>query len=107
MFEAIGDYQLDKFLANPENRGKILDKGLWQYTRHPNYFGEIVMWWAIAIIALTQPWGWIGIIGAATITVLILFVSGIPLLERSMMNNPAYREYARRTSIFFPIPPGK
>ncbi|MFA6613100.1 MAG: DUF1295 domain-containing protein [Dehalococcoidales bacterium] len=104
-FEAVGDWQLDRFLSNPDNRGKILDSGLWRYTRHPNYFGEVVMWWGIYIISLSQLWGWAGIIGPITITVLILFVSGVPLLERTMAKNPAYNDYASRTSIFFPLPP--
>jgi steroid 5-alpha reductase family enzyme len=106
-FEAVGDWQLDRFLADKKNRGKILDTGLWRYTRHPNYFGEVVMWWGIYIISLSQPWGWAGIIGPITITVLILFVSGVPMLERAMAENPGYKEYARKTSIFLPLPPGK
>jgi len=106
-FEAVGDWQLDRFLADKKNRGKILDTGLWRYTRHPNYFGEVVMWWGIYIISLSQPWGWAGIIGPITITVLILFVSGVPMLERSMASNPAFKDYARKTSIFLPLPPGK
>ncbi|MDD4635368.1 MAG: DUF1295 domain-containing protein, partial [Dehalococcoidales bacterium] len=76
-FEAVGDWQLDRFLADRSNRGKILDTGLWRYTRHPNYFGEVVMWWGIFVISLSQPWSWIGIIGPVTITVLILFISGV------------------------------
>ncbi len=106
-FEAVGDWQLDRFLADKQNRGKILDTGLWRYSRHPNYFGEVVMWWGIYAISLSQDWGWAGIIGPLTITVLILFVSGVPLLERSMMNNQKYRAYAKRTSSFFPLPPKK
>lgn len=106
-FEAVGDWQLDRFLADKKNRGKILDTGLWHYTRHPNYFGEVVMWWGIYIISLSQPWGWAGIIGPITITVLILFVSGVPMLERSMASNPVFKDYARKTSIFLPLPPGK
>jgi steroid 5-alpha reductase family enzyme len=65
------------------------------------------MWWGIYLVSLSQPWGWAGVIGPVTITVLIVFVSGIPLLEKSMMKNPDYREYARKTSVLFPLPPGK
>jgi steroid 5-alpha reductase family enzyme len=104
-FEAVGDWQLDRFLADRSNRGKILDTGLWRYTRHPNYFGEVVMWWGIFVISLSQPWSWIGIIGPVTITVLILFISGVPMLERSMSSNPGFKEYARKTSVFVPLPP--
>ena len=106
-FESVSDWQLDRFLADKENRGKVLDSGLWRYSRHPNYFGELAMWWGIFLISLSQPWGWAGIIGPVTITTLIVFVSGIPLLEKTMMKNAGYREYAQRTSVLFPLPPGK
>ena len=106
-FESVSDWQLDRFLADKENRGKVLDSGLWRYSRHPNYFGEVAMWWGIFLISLSQPWGWAGIIGPVTITTLIVFVSGIPLLEKTMMKNAGYREYAQRTSVLFPLPPGK
>ena len=105
LFETIGDYQLDSFFKNPSNRGKILDTGLWRYSRHPNYFGEVVQWWGILVIALAVPYGWIGVIGPLTITFLILKVSGVPLLERSMSKNPAYQAYKERTSVFIPLPP--
>jgi len=106
-FEATGDHQLDRFLKDPANRGKVIDTGLWRYTRHPNYFGEVTQWWGIYLIVLSVPWGWLGIIGPVTITVLIVAYSGIPLLEKTMMKNPAYVEYAQRTSVFFPLPPKK
>jgi steroid 5-alpha reductase family enzyme len=105
LFETIGDYQLDSFFRNPLNKGKILDKGLWRYSRHPNYFGEVVQWWGILIIALTLSRGWLGIIGPITITVLILKVSGIPLLEKALSKNPDYEAYKERTSVFIPLPP--
>ncbi len=104
-FESVGDYQLDQFIRNPENRGKIMDRGLWRYTRHPNYFGEITMWWGIWIIALSVAWGWIGIIGPAIITAMIVFVSGIPLTERDMAKNPGFAAYKEKTSILIPLPP--
>ncbi len=87
--ESLGDYQLDRFLADPANRGTIIDRGLWKYSRHPNYFGECTMWWGIFIIALSGDWGWVGVIGPLIITGTILFVSGIPMTERMMEKTPA------------------
>ncbi|MBN1153162.1 MAG: DUF1295 domain-containing protein [Dehalococcoidia bacterium] len=106
-FEAIGDQQLDRFLGDAANRGKVIDSGLWRYTRHPNYFGEVTQWWGVYLIALSSPWGWAGVIGPVTITVLIVAYSGIPLLEKTMTKNPLYVDYAKRTSVFFPLPPKK
>ena len=106
-FEATGDYQLDRFLQQPSNRGKVIESGLWRYTRHPNYFGEVTQWWGVYLIALAPPWGALGVIGPVTITMLIVAYSGIPLLEKTMMKNPAHVEYAKRTSVFFPLPPKK
>jgi len=102
IFESVGDYQLDRFLANPKNRGTIIDRGLWRYTRHPNYFGEITMWWGIFIIALSVPYGWIGFVGPLTITLMIVLVSGIPMTERLMEKTPGFEEYRRRTSVLIP-----
>jgi len=104
-FEAMGDWQLDRFLKNKPPRGSVLDSGLWRYTRHPNYFGEVTQWWGVYIIALSVPLGWATIIGPLAITATIVGYSGIPLLEKTMMKNPAYVEYAARTSVFFPAPP--
>lgn len=106
-FEAVGDYQLDKFIKNPDNTGKILDYGLWRYTRHPNYFGEVTQWWGIFIIGLGLSYGWLGIIGPITITFLILKVSGIPMLEKAMSKNPAFLPYKEKTSVFIPWFPKK
>lgn len=102
LFESVGDYQLDRFLKKPENRGTMNDKGLWRYTRHPNYFGESTMWWGIFIISLVAPWGWVGVIGPLVITGLILFVSGIPMTEKMMEKTPGWDEYKRKTSAFVP-----
>ncbi len=101
-WEAISDQQLFNFMKNPNNKGKIMDKGLWHYSRHPNYFGEIVMWWSIYFLALSVPKGWISIIAPITITFLLIFVTGIPLLEKAMKNNSAYQEYKKRTSVLIP-----
>lgn len=106
-FEVVGDRQLKDFLAKPENKGKIMKEGLWQYTRHPNYFGEATMWWGIFLIALSVPGSFITIISPLTITVLLLFVSGVPLLERSMQDNPDFQIYMKETNKFFPWFPKK
>ncbi len=101
-FEAVGDRQLAEFKKDPENRGKIIQSGLWKYTRHPNYFGEVTMWWGVFLIALPVPLGWTGIISPLTITFLMLFVSGVPMLEKKYADNEEFQEYAFRTSKFFP-----
>ena len=106
-FETVGDYQLLTYKRDPASKGKIMTKGLWSYTRHPNYFGEVTLWWGIYIIALSVPQGWATILGPLTITFLILKVSGIPLLEEKYKDNPEFQAYKRRTSAFFPLPPGK
>lgn len=101
-FEAVGDYQLSQFKKNPENKGKVMRSGLWQYTRHPNYFGEVTLWWGIFLIGLSSGYGWWGIIGPLTITFLILKVSGIPMLEKKYEGNKDFEDYKKRTSVFFP-----
>lgn len=103
-FESVGDAQLAKFIKDPLNKGKLMQSGLWQYTRHPNYFGEVTQWWGIFIIALSVPYGLVSILGPITITFLILKVSGIPMLEKKMEQNPEFALYKKRTSIFFPLP---
>lgn len=105
VFEAIGDLQLARFKKDPNSRGRFITSGLWKYTRHPNYFGEITLWWGVWLIACAIPGGWKTVIGPATISVLILFVSGLPLLEKKYEGNIEFKEYQRRTSAFFPLPP--
>jgi len=107
IFEAVGDKQLAEFLKNPANKGRIIRHGLWKYTRHPNYFGEATMWWGIFLLALSVPLGWSGIISPLTITFMLLFVSGVPMLEKSLQENPEFKEYARVTSKFIPWFPKK
>ncbi len=102
IFESVADYQLKQFLSKPENHGKIMKFGLWRYSRHPNYFGESVMWWGLFIIALGLPWGWVSIISPLTITYLLLYVSGVPLLEKKLKNNPEFQDYMNKTSAFIP-----
>lgn len=106
-FEAVGDYQLHQFIKNPENKGKIMDKGLWKYSRHPNYFGEITMWWSIYLIVLNIPGGWVTIIAPLTITFLLVFITGIPLNEKVFENNPEYQKYKKKTSMLIPCWPKK
>ena len=106
-FEVVGDRQLKDFIASKPALGAVLDSGLWRYSRHPNYFGEVVQWWGIWLFALSVPYSWLALISPLTITFLILKVSGIPLLEVKLMQNPRYQEYAKRTSVFVPLPPTK
>jgi steroid 5-alpha reductase family enzyme len=106
LFESVGDAQLRAYLRqDPATRPPVLDRGLWRYTRHPNYFGEVTQWWGIWLVALAVPGGWLGVLGPLTISFLILKVSGIPMLERAFAGNPAFEEYKKRTSAFFPLPP--
>lgn len=104
-FEFVGDAELARFIENPANKGKLMQSGLWAYTRHPNYFGEVAQWWGLWLIALSVPLGFLSIIGPLTITFLILKVSGIPMLEKKMELNPAFAEYKRKVSMFIPRRP--
>lgn len=103
-FEAVGDAQLARFIHNPANAGRLMQSGLWAYTRHPNYFGEVTQWWGIWIVALAVPYGWLGGIGPVVITFLILKVSGIPMLEKKMESHPEFAGYKKRVRAFIPLP---
>lgn len=105
LFETIADYQLKIFKSDSNNKGKIITSGLWKYSRHPNYFGEVVLWWGIFVIALSLENGINTIISPLLITYLIVFVSGIPMLEEKYKNNQVFQDYKKRTSAFFPLPP--
>ena len=105
LFEAFGDAQLARFKRDPGNRGKIMDKGLWRYSRHPNYFGESLMWWGIFLVALEVPYGWTTVVSPVLITFLLVRVSGVPMLERKYTGNAEFQAYARRTSAFVPWVP--
>lgn len=107
IFEAISDYELRKFIRDPSHKGQIMQSGLWRYSRHPNYFGEVTQWWGIWLISYGSPWFAWGIIGPVTITLLILKVSGVPMLEKKYEGNRGFEEYKARTSKFFPLPPKK
>jgi steroid 5-alpha reductase family enzyme len=107
VFEAVGDRQLAAFIRDPANKGRLIESGLWRYTRHPNYFGEATQWWGIWLIALSVPFGWIAAISPLTITWTLLFVSGIPMLEKKFEGRPDWEAYKARTSAFLPLPPRK
>lgn len=105
VFEAGGDYQLARFKRDPENKGKVLDSGLWRYTRHPNYFGDFCVWWAFYLFALAAG-GWWTIISPLIMSFLLLKVSGVAMLEKDIEERrPKYRDYIERTNAFFPGPP--
>jgi steroid 5-alpha reductase family enzyme len=101
--EAVADWQLARFKADPANRGRVMNKGLWAYSRHPNYFGESLTWWGLFLIALSTSYGWWGLVSPVLITFLLLKVSGVVLLEKDMVERrPEYREYLETTSAFIP-----
>lgn len=105
-FETVGDLQLSRFRADPSNRGKVLDRGLWRYTRHPNYFGDFCAWWGLWLIAAEAGWPALTIVGPLLMSVLLMRVSGVGLLEKDIARRrPGYADYVRRTSAFFPRPP--
>ena len=105
--ESLSDYQLFIFRRNPANAGRVMRYGLWKYSRHPNYFGEVLMWWGIYCIALCVPYGWTAIIAPVTITYLLVCVTGVPWIEKTFENNVEYQEYKRKTSMFVPWLPKK
>jgi len=109
LFESIGDWQLARFKSVPTNHGKVMDRGLWKYTRHPNYFGDFMVWWGhwlicVAVSSFQDIW-WT-VISPLLMSFLLLKVSGVALLEKSLrQRSPEYEDYIRRTSAFFPRPP--
>ena len=108
MFETLGDWQLARFKSDPANKGRVMDYGLWAYTRHPNYFGEFLVWWGIFLITLSTPNSWWTILSPVIITVVLLKMTGIPLTEQELVKNrPGYSEYVKRTSAFVPWLPVK
>jgi steroid 5-alpha reductase family enzyme len=105
-FEAVGDEQLRRFRADPRNRGRVMDRGLWRYTRHPNYFGDACVWWGLWLVALPAGGTWWTVVSPLLMTLLLVRVSGKALLERDLASRrPGYGDYIRRTSGFFPLPP--
>jgi steroid 5-alpha reductase family enzyme len=105
-FETVGDWQLARFKADPANRGGVMDRGLWRYTRHPNYFGELAQWWGLFLIALQSPWAWLGVIGPLVYSHLVINVTGQATLDKKLAREkPGYADYVRRTSGLVPRPP--
>jgi steroid 5-alpha reductase family enzyme len=106
-FEAGGDYQLSKFKSQKRNKDEVLSSGFWKYTRHPNYFGDAAVWWSYALFAVAAQQYWF-VAGAFLMTYLIVKISGVAMLERTLTSDkPAYKEYVERTSAFFPWFPKK
>ncbi len=104
-FESVGDWQLARFKANPANSGRVMDRGLWRFTRHPNYFGDFCIWWGIYLVAASGGAGWT-IFSPLLMTILLMKVSGVTLLESTIINRrPEYSAYCQRTNAFFPGPP--
>lgn len=103
IFEAIADYQLTSFKKKAENKGKIITHGLWKLSRHPNYFGEALLWWGIYLSAAGGGYEYISIISPVLISLLLRFGSGVPMLEEKYRQNPAFVEYAKKTSVFVPF----
>ncbi|MHB9032212.1 MAG: DUF1295 domain-containing protein [Anaerolineae bacterium] len=100
-FEAVGDYQLAKFKADPGNKGRVMARGVWRFTRHPNYFGDAAQWWGFYLLAASAG-GWWSVFSPLLMTILLLRVSGVALLEKTLETRPGYREYAAGTSAFVP-----
>jgi len=107
-FESVGDWQLARFKADPANHGKLLDVGVWRYTRHPNYFGDAAQWWGYYLLAAATGWGALTVFSPLLMTFLLVRVSGVGMLERTLKDSkPGYREYMERTSAFIPWLPGR
>jgi len=107
-FETVGDLQMSRFKSDPANRGKVLDRGLWRYTRHPNYFGDATVWWGLSCFAFATPGSAWVVFSPILMTFFLLRVSGVTLLEKGLSRTkPAYADYVRSTSAFLPWPPKK
>ena len=104
-FESVGDAQMARFRADPGNKGKLIDTGLWRYTRHPNYFGDACIWWGIFLVAADALPGVATVFSPIVMTLLLTIGSGARILEKSMSKRDGWDEYAARTSMFFPLPP--
>jgi steroid 5-alpha reductase family enzyme len=107
IFETVADYQLLRFKKNPSNKGLVMNRGLWRFSRHPNYFGEVCVWWGVFLISIGSGYWFVSILSPLLITFLLLKVSGVTLLEKRYEGNDKYAEYKRKTSPFFPLPPKK
>jgi steroid 5-alpha reductase family enzyme len=107
LYEVVGDRQLTVHRRDPRNEGRLMTRGLWATTRHPNYFGEALLWWGIGLVAVSSAGGWIALLGPVTITLLLIFVSGVPLLEKKYAGRPDWEAYKARTPKFVPWFPKK
>ncbi|WP_236594221.1 DUF1295 domain-containing protein [Saccharothrix sp. 6-C] len=106
LFEAVGDGQLRRFRADPANRGRVLDRGLWRYTRHPNYFGDACVWWGLFLLACSSWYGVAAVVSPVAMTFLLAKGTGKPMLEAHLRGRrPGYADYVERTSGFLPLPP--
>jgi steroid 5-alpha reductase family enzyme len=107
-FESVADWQLARFKSNPANKGRVMDRGLWAFSRHPNYFGEFLVWWGIFLITLSTPDSWWTILSPVIITAVLLKMTGIPLTEKALIEKrPEYSDYIQRTNAFVPWWPAK
>lgn len=106
-FQSVADYQLKLFIKQRKSKNEIMQTGLWKYSRHPNYFGELMMWWGLFIIIIPMQGSVYFIISPLTISFLLLFVSGIPMLEKKYEGNSAFQSYKKRTNALLPLPPKK
>jgi len=108
LFESVGDWQLARFKLDPESKGKVMDQGLWAYSRHPNYFGEFLVWWGLFLVTFTNPGNWWTVCSPLIVTVVLLKMTGIPLTEKAITSTrPGYEEYVKRTNAFIPWFPKK
>jgi steroid 5-alpha reductase family enzyme len=105
LFETVGDLQLERFRQDPANRGAVMDRGLWRLTRHPNYFGDACVWWAIFLVSASAWPGVLSLAGPVVMTLFLTVGSGVRIMERHMAGRPGWDEYAARTSMFVPRPP--
>jgi steroid 5-alpha reductase family enzyme len=107
-FEALSDAQLQAFLSDPANKGSVMDRGLWRYSRHPNYFGDSLIWWGIFLMAAATPMGWVTFFSPLLMSFFLMKISGVPMLEKALgQRRKGYQKYMQRTSPFFPWPPRK
>ena len=105
VFEAVGDAQLARFKADARNKGTVMDRGLWGWTRHPNYFGDSAVWWGLYLVAASAWPGVLTVLSPVVMTYFLVFATGARLLEKEMSKRPGYPEYQQRTSYFIPRPP--
>lgn len=105
LFEAVGDHQLHAFKADPAHRGVVMDRGLWAWTRHPNYFGDACVWWGLWLITVTGWWPLATVLSPALMTYFLVYATGARLTEKYMRGRPGFSEYQQRTSFFIPRPP--